>query len=85
MLLAQQERDERMHARRCEQAGGIVFRNQRRAFDFGVAVALEKVNEHSSQFSSSHHGCLVILFYSVFFFILFFNNVFRFDFQRLGR
>ena len=48
MLLTQQERDERMHASRREQACRVVFRNQRRAFDFGVAVALEKINEHSS-------------------------------------
>jgi hypothetical protein len=37
-----------MHAGRREQACGVVFRNQRRAFDFVMAVALEKVNEHSS-------------------------------------
>ena len=51
-----QERDERMHACRREQACGVVFGNQRSAFDFGMAVALEKINEHSSQFSSSHHS-----------------------------
>ena len=50
VLRAHQIGHQRMHARGGEQHRGVVFGNHRRAGNHGMAVALEKLQEHRAQF-----------------------------------
>jgi hypothetical protein len=43
-----------MHSGGGKEAGRIVFRNQGRTFDFGVAVALEEFNVFAAKFRTFH-------------------------------
>ena len=56
VLLPKQIGDERMHARRREEAGGVVLGNEGGTLDLGVAVGLEKVEEESAQLGCVHVG-----------------------------
>ena len=49
-----QIRNQRMHARRGEQTGGVIFRNQRSTLDLVMTFADKKVNIFFTDFSSFH-------------------------------
>jgi hypothetical protein len=53
MLFAQQIGYERVHPCRREQAGRVVFGNQRSTLDFSVSVALEKIQKQAAQLRRS--------------------------------
>ena len=62
VLLPKQIGDERMHARRREEAGGVVLGNEGGTLDLGVAVGLEKVEEESAQLGCVHVGTHLLCF-----------------------
>jgi len=57
---AHQVGHQRVHARGGKQHRGVVFRNQRRAGNHGVALILKKLEKHRAQFGGSRgfHGIL---------------------------